>query len=143
MIVKDIMNTEIQKVDAKVTVKEAAKQMTSKKVGCLMVVDDSRLAGIVTEDDIITKVVAEGKAPQTATVGDIMVRKVIHISPEKTLEEAAQIMTENRIKKLPVVESKKLVGIVTATDIVAAEPKMMDHLGELLLFAKRPQRIAG
>jgi len=143
MIVKDIMNTEIQKVDAKVTVKEAAKQMTSKKVGCLMVVDDSRLAGIVTEDDIISKVVAEGKAPQTATVGDIMVRKVIHISPEKTLEEAALTMTENRIKKLPVVESKKLIGIVTATDIVAAEPKMMDHLGELLLFAKRPQRIAG
>jgi CBS domain-containing protein len=97
----------------------------------------------VTDDDIIKKIVLEGKSADETTLGDVMNRDVIHTDPEKSLEEAATLMTEKNIKKLPVVENKKLVGIVTATDMVAAEPKMVEHLGELLLFAKKPQRIAG
>lgn len=143
MIVKDIMQTDIEKVDAGVNIKEAAKRMSEKKIGCLLVVEDHKLLGIVTEDDIIKKVVVEGKSPHDITVADIMVKEVIHISPEETIEAAAQLMTDKSIKKLPVVGDKKLLGIVTATDMVAAEPKMMEHLGELLLFAKKPQRIAG
>jgi CBS domain-containing protein len=124
-------------------VRDAAKRMKENKVGCLLVVDGPRLAGIVTEDDIISKVVVEGKPPQTTPVEEIMVKEVVHISSQSTLEEAAELMTEKKIKKLPVVDSKRLVGILTATDIVAAEPKLMERLGELILFAKKPQRIAG
>ena len=143
MIVKEIMKTDVEKVDASVNIKEAARRMSEKKIGCLLVVEDHKLLGIVTEDDIIKKVVVEGKSPHEITVADIMVKEVIHISPEETIEAAAELMTEKSIKKLPVVGGKKLLGIVTATDMVAAEPKMMEHLGELLMFAKKPQRIAG
>ena len=143
MIVKDIMQTDVEKVDASENVKDAAKRMSAKKIGCLLVVEDHKLLGIVTEDDIIKKVVVAGKSPHEITVADIMVEEVIHISPEETIEAAAELMTEKSIKKLPVVGGKKLLGIITATDMVAAEPKMMEHLGELLLFAKKPQRIAG
>ena len=143
MIVKDIMKTDIEKVDASEKVKDAARRMSARNIGCLLVVEDHKLLGIVTEEDIIKKVVVEGKSPNDVTVADIMVKEVIHISPEETIEAAAQVMTENSIKKLPVVGNKKLMGIITATDMVAAEPKMMEHLGELILFAKKPQRIAG
>jgi CBS domain-containing protein len=143
MIVREIMKTDIEKVDASVNVKEAARRMSEKKIGCLLVVEGHKLLGIVTEDDIIKKVVVEGKSPHDITVEDIMVREVIHISPEETIEAAAELMTEKSIKKLPVVGNKRLLGIITATDMVAAEPKMMEHLGELILFAKKPQRIAG
>lgn len=143
MIVKDIMHPDVQKISNSVTIKDAAKIMTDKKIGCLLVVEGQKLLGIVTEDDIITKVVGEGRHPQETTVDDIMVREVIHILPRTSLEEAAELMTKKEIKKLPVIEEEKIIGIITASDIVAAEPKMMEHLGELLLFAKKPQRIAG
>lgn len=143
MIVKDIMNKGIQRIDASATVKEAAKKMRDEEVGCLLVVEDSKLYGIITDDDIITKVVVEGKSPQTTRVDDIMVKEVIHITSEKSIEDAAELMTGKKIKKLPVVDDHKLVGIVTATDMVAAEPRMMDQLAELFLLAKRPQKIAG
>jgi CBS domain-containing protein len=137
------MQTDVEKADASENIKDAAKRMSDRKIGCLLVVDAHKLLGIVTEDDIIKKVVVEGKSPHETTVGDIMVKEVIHISPEETIEAAAELMTTKAIKKLPVVGDKKLLGIITATDMVAAEPKMMEHLGELLLFAKKPQRIAG
>ena len=143
MIVKEIMKTDVVKVAATTNVQEAAKMMTEKEIGCLLVVDEHKLLGIVTEDDIIRKVVREGKPPQDTTIKQIMVSEVVHISPEMTIEDAAELMTNKNIKKLPVVDDKKLLGIVTATDMVAAEPKMMEHLGELILYAKKPQRIAG
>jgi len=143
LIVKDIMNKGIQRIDASATVKEAAKKMRDEEVGCLLVVEDSKLYGIITEDDIITKVVVEGRSPQTTRVDDIMVKEVVHITSEKSIEDAAELMTGKKIKKLPVVDDHKLVGIVTATDMVAAEPRMMDQLAELFLLAKRPQKIAG
>ncbi len=143
MIVRDIMKTDIEKIAASTSVRDAAKKMAEKDIGCLLVVEGHKLLGIVTEDDIIKKVVGEGKSPHETTVDEIMVQEVIHVAPEVTLEDAAQLMTDKNIKKLPVVGEKKLLGIVTATDMVAAEPKMMEHLGELILFAKKPQRIAG
>jgi CBS domain-containing protein len=141
--VKEIMNKDVEKIAASTNIQEAAKTMADKNIGCLLVVEDHKLLGILTEDDIIKKVVGEGKSPMETTVEDIMVKEVIHIGPGLTLEDAAELMTKKNIKKLPVVDKNKLLGIVTATDMVAAEPKMMEHLGELILFAKKPQRIAG
>lgn len=143
MIVKEIMKTDVVKVQATMNVQEAAKMMTDKEIGCLLVVNEHKLLGIVTEDDIIRKVVGEGKTPKEMTLKQIMVGEVVHISPDMTIEDAAELMTSKNIKKLPIVHDNKLLGIVTATDMVAAEPKMMEHLGELILYAKKPQRIAG
>jgi len=142
MIVKEIMEKQVHKVLSSVSIVDAAKEMTEKKTSYLLVVDDHKLQGIVTENDI-TRFVSCGEHPKTKSVNDIMVKDVVQISPGKTIEEAAELMTEKSIKKLPVVEDKRLVGMVTAEGMVAAEPKMMKQLGELLLFAKKPQRIAG
>jgi CBS domain-containing protein len=143
MQVKEIMNKEVQKATVGMSVTDAAAMMSEKDVDYLLVVKEAKLAGIVTEDDIIKKVVGKGRHPQETTVGEIMVNKVVHIGPEKTLEDAAEMMTENNIKKLPVVENKKLLGIVTAHEMVAAEPKMIEQLGELLIMAKKQKSVAG
>ena len=143
MIVSEIMDKDVEKASSDTTIIQAAKKMKEKDTDYLLVVQGSKLVGIVTEEDIVHKVVSEGKNADSLTLGEIMVKEVIHIEAGSSLEEAAQTMTEHKIKKLPVVENKKLLGIVTAQEMVAAEPKMMDHLGELVLFAKRQKRIAG
>ncbi len=139
----EIMQKEIEKTEAGISVTEAAARMTEENIGYLVVVDNGKLTGIITEDDIIRKVVSKGKNPHETKVSDIMVSDVVHTTPEKSIEEGALIMTEKRIKKLPIVEGKKLLGIVTASDIIAAEPKMMEKLGELVIFAKKQKRVAG
>jgi CBS domain-containing protein len=143
MQVKDIMNKDVEKVTADMSVSDAAAMMAEKNVEYLIVVKDARLAGIVTEDDIIKKVIGKGRLAKDTKVGDIMVSKVVHIDPEKSIEDAAEVMTENKIEKLPVVVDHKLLGIVTASDMVAAEPKMMEQLGELVILAKKQKSVAG
>ncbi len=143
MIVSEIMNKDVEKAGPKTKIIEAARVMKEKDIDYLLVVEETKLVGIVTEEDIVEKVVSEGREADSVTIGEIMVRDVIHIDAGSSLEDAARLMTEHKIKKLPVVENKKLLGIVTAQEMVAAEPKMMDHLGELVLFAKRQKRIAG
>ncbi len=143
MFVKDIMQKNVHKTESSTTVSEAAKAMKDKDVGYLLVVEGPKLVGIITEEDIVEKVVSEGREPEDVKIAEIMVRDVIYIESGRTLEDAAQLMTRHKIKKLPVVENKKMLGIVTAHDMIAAEPKMMEHLGELVLFAKKQKRIAG
>jgi len=143
MIVKEIMQKDVEKAGPETTVSEAAAKMTEKEIGYIIIVKESKLLGIITEDDIIRKVVGEGKHPQETKLHEIMVKDVIHVGPEATIEEAAELMTEKKIKKLPVVGDNHLIGIITASDMVAAEPKMMEQLGELIVFAKKQKRIAG
>lgn len=143
LIVKDIMQEEVQKIASSTTVEDAAKTMAEEEVRYLIVTRNSKLAGIVTENDILRKVVAEGREPAKTRIDEIMVKKVIHIGPEKTIEDAAKTMTDEKIKKLPVVEGDKLIGIITAADMIAAEPEMMERMGELFLLAKKPRMVAG
>ena len=145
--VKEIMSTKVRKVTPDTTVEEAAKLMAEYDVSYLLIVDDTKLSGIITEDDIIKKVVIGSRSPKSIKVSDIMVKEVIHAKPDTDIEDAADIMTKKKIKKLPIVESNKLIGIITAMDLVAAEPKIMNSIGELFLFAKKQpqqqQQVAG
>lgn len=101
----------------KVTVKEAAKIMVNQSIGSLVVVEKGKLVGIVTERDIL-KYIATSTKPHTP-ISKIMSKNVKTVKSDSDIEEAAAIMTQNKIKKLPVVDKGKLVGIVTATDLVA------------------------
>jgi len=143
MILSEIMNKDVAKTEIGTTVLEASKIMAEKKISYILVTTNSSLAGILTEDDIVRKVVAEGRDASKTKVEDIMIKEVIHLPPDKTLEEAAAVMSEHKIKKIPVVEGSMLLGIVTAAEMVAAEPKIVEHLGELVIFAKKQQRMAG
>ena len=118
MFVKEVMKKNIVTVNSTKTIYDAARTMKENGIGSLVVVDDT-LEGIVTERDILNKVVAEGRDPKTMKVGEIMSTKVITIAPDRDMEEACDLMAKYRIKRLPVVFGDEVVGIVTSTDVVA------------------------
>jgi CBS domain-containing protein len=101
--------------------------MAQNNIGCLMVVNDT-LEGIVTERDILNKIVATGKDPSQVMIRDIMTKNVISISPDKDMEEASDIMSKHRIKRLPVVFGDEVVGIITSTDVVAILSKAIKEI---------------
>jgi len=142
MLVKDAMIKKVIVTKPDATVREAAKIMTKYRIGSLLVVDDEKLVGIVTELDIIWKVVAGDLNPNTTLVKDIMTKKVIAIKSNRTLEDATHVMVEKKIKKLPVLEGKKLVGIITCTDLVSVQPKLIEALAKLMLFEEK-KAVAG
>jgi len=131
MLVKDVMNKEVVVVKPSVTIREASQFMSRLHIGSLVVVDETGIVGIITERDILISV-AEGKDHDQTQVRDIMTRNVITIDPNKTVEEAVDLMVQHRIKKLPVVRDGKLVGIITASDIIVVEPKLIQNIASLV-----------
>ncbi len=142
MLVKQAMTKNVLVTKPTLTIRDVAKVMSEHRVGCLVAMEDKKIVGIVTELDIICKVVAEDKDPNTTTVGDIMTKDVHTIRADQTLEEASQLMIEYKIKKLPVLEDDNLVGIITATDLISVQPKMIRSLANLLLFEEK-KSVAG
>jgi len=143
MIVKDIMKQNVHTIPPGFSVKKAAEAMSKRKIGSLVVVSDVKLEGIITERDITSKVVSRGKNADHTKVKDIMTREVMFIEPDSDIDEAAQIMVDNQIKKLPVVYRNRLIGIVTAMDIVNAEPKITEQISSLVAFVKKKKMVAG
>jgi CBS domain-containing protein len=133
MLVKEVMNRNVKTVRPEDTVKDAAKIMNEHRIGSLVVVSGTgEVVGILTERDILADVVATGKSADEVKVSDIMTPNIVTITPDKTLEEAADIMTENKIKKLPVVYEGRLIGIITATDLIAYEKDLIKKISVLL-----------
>ncbi len=136
MIIREVMSRDVKTIRPIDTVKQAATIMNENRIGSLIVISGTgELKGIVTERDILTDVVAEGKDSNTMKVEEIMTKELITISPDKTLEEAADLMTEKKIKKLPIVHEGKLIGIVTATDLVAYEKELIEKIATLLTIS--------
>jgi len=142
MQVKQAMTKNVLVTNPNTNIRDVAKVMTEHRIGCLVVMENKKIVGIITELDIIWKVVAEDKDPNTTTVGDIMTKEVYTVQADQTLEEASHIMVEHEIKKLPVLEKDKLVGIITATDMISVQPKMIETLANLLLFEEK-KTVAG
>ena len=140
--VKDVMVTDLVTVKADISVKKAVKVMNDFEIGCLIVVEDGEAVGIITERDILKRIVVEGRDPEKTLVGEVMSRPLIVTSPETSLEEAIESMFKHKIKKLPVVEGGKLVGLVTFTDIARIQPVMEKILRKLMEKYKVPRRIS-
>ena len=115
--VKDIMNKSVLTVDKSVSLQEAAQKMSDSAIGCVIVTQKSKPIGIITERDYVTKVAADGM-PLFTEVLEVMSSPLITVSSEETIWDAAEIMKEKKIHKLPVKENEKIIGIVTTTDIV-------------------------
>ncbi len=136
MRVKSLMNRDVKTITPEKTIKEAARLMADFGIGSLIVVKNKKLYGIITERDILTKVVAKGV--NTATpVEKIMTKNVIFVSPDIEVEEAIKIMAENKIKKLPVVSGAVLVGIISVIDLLKAEPKLIEQVAALFFLPRR------
>lgn len=99
---------------------DAVKLMNKNRIGCLVAVYNSGIAGILTERDLLERVLEKGKNPKETTVSEIMTRQVIVGKPDMELVEATRLMFENNVKKLPIVEGNRLIGLVTLTDIARA-----------------------
>jgi signal-transduction protein with cAMP-binding, CBS, and nucleotidyltransferase domain len=109
---------EVLSIDAEATVYDAARKMIEANVGAMLVSTDGRISGIVTERDYLRRVTLEGRADKETPVREIMSSPLIVVSPETTVEECMSLMTERRIRHLPVANHGEIVGVVSIGDVV-------------------------
>ncbi|MDH3312330.1 MAG: CBS domain-containing protein [Nitrosopumilus sp.] len=115
--VNQIMSKNVLTADKSTSLQEAAQNMTKLNIGCVIVTENSKPVGIITERDFVTKIAAEGR-PLFTEISEVMSSPLITIDPEETIWEASEMMKEKLIHKLPIKENDQIVGIVTTTDIV-------------------------
>lgn len=136
---RDIMTPSPTTVHISDAVAQAAQVMRDEDVGSVPVMDEGTVAGIITDRDITVNVVAQGIDPQTATVGEYMSTDLITGHPDMSLREAADLMGREQIRRLPVVEQNRLVGIVSLGDL-ALEQQGDDEVEEALEEISEPAR---
>ncbi|MBM3910606.1 MAG: CBS domain-containing protein [Thaumarchaeota archaeon] len=115
--VKDVMRKNIISIDQDMTIKDAAVMMDDSNVGCVIVTNKNAPIGILTERDFVKRVSAKEK-PLSTRLSEVMSTPLITVSDDETIWEAAEIMKKNKIHKMPVQQNNKIVGILTASDIV-------------------------
>lgn len=137
MELRNIMSTNVEYVSRDTSLDEAAKIMKRFNVGSIPVCDGDILVGILTDRDIVLRSVAEGDDSSKITCGDIMSSNPIVGNTGMDIHEAARIMSDNQIRRLPVVENGKLVGMVSLGDI-AVEPNFVNEAGDALNDISKP-----
>jgi CBS domain-containing protein len=116
----DAKGRDIISVDRGLSVLDAIKLMADKSVGALVVMQDGKLNGIVTERDYARKVIIKGRSSKNTRVDEIMTANVLTTTPEQTVDECMGLMSEGRFRHLPVVENDDVVGIISIGDLVQA-----------------------
>lgn len=139
--VEDVMVKEVVTIGEDSTVKEAAEVMNKFEIGCVIAVRKGKAMGILTERDLLKRVIAEGKTASKTKVKDIMTSPLIVAEPGMDLAEAVKLMFQMKIKKLPVVDGKRLVGLVSLTDIARFQPQMISILKQLAAKQAAPKSI--
>lgn len=132
IMVRDVMAKNVKTVKTDDTVHAAVKKMNKFDIGSVIVTASGRPVGIITETNIMRRIVGPRMDPATIWAKDIMTGPLITIDPNADLTEAAKLMAKNNINRLPVMESDKLVGLLSSTDIVKANPTQLSILEELL-----------
>lgn len=137
------MVKEVITVDSNSTVKQAADIMNKFEIGCLIATKDGKAIGILTERDLLKRIVSEAKSPRRTKVAAVMSKPIIVVEPNMDLEEATRLMFKMRIKKLPVVEHGQLKGLVTLTDLARFQPQIIRILKKLSkkVAPKRMQKV--
>jgi CBS domain-containing protein len=123
--VEDVMIREIITIDENATVKEAAEVMNENDISCLIAARKGKAIGIITERDLLKRVIVEAKNPRKTKVAEVMSTPLKLISPDTTLEDAVRVMFDKKIKKLPVAEKNQIIGLVSLTDIARCQPAIM------------------
>jgi len=116
--VKDVMVTNLITIDASASVKHAAELMDKHDIGCLIIINYGNPVGIVTERDMMRRILLHKRDPDKTEVGNIMSAPLITAQPQTDIRDAVRLMNERRIKKLPVMDAGQLVGLVSLTDIM-------------------------
>jgi CBS domain-containing protein len=134
--VRDAMTEGPRSIGASASVVEAAQLMREAHIGSLPIVDDEQLVGMITDRDITTRVVADAADAKTTLVGDVYSRDLISVESDEDLEEAVRLMARHQVRRLPVVENGRLVGIVAQADIALKENEK--KTGELVEAISAP-----
>lgn len=135
------MNQKLLTVKPDDTVLDAVNLISNRDIGALLVMENGNLAGIVTERDFIRKVLAQGKQPQDVKIGEIMVRNVIYVESDETIEECMAVMAAEHVRHLPVVDGDTLLGIISIRDVVnhlVSEKQFMIEQLEHYITDRRP-----
>ena len=135
------MVTNVVTVDVGVNIRKAVERMNNHEIGCLVVLEKGNFAGILTERDVLKRVLAKARNPDETLVGDVMSKPLTVVSPEASLEEALELMFEKRVKKLIVAKDKELVGLITMTDIARIHTAMVEHIKGLAAKYDIPKRM--
>ena len=139
LAVEDVMVKDVMTVDENATVKEAAGIMDKLEIGCLIAVKKGKATGILTERDLLKRIVAASRDATKTKVKDIMSSPLVVVESSTDLEKAVKLMFQVKIKKLPVVDNKRLVGLVTLTDVARFQPQMMRILRDLAAREATPK----
>ncbi|MEL7647528.1 MAG: CBS domain-containing protein [Sedimentibacter sp.] len=137
MKLRDIMSREIASLDCGDSVEAAAQLMKQYNVGSIPVTDQGKVVGIVTDRDITLRSVASGQGTDRQSVSDVMTSNPVLGTPEMDVHEAARIMGDKQIRRLPVVENNSLVGMVSLGDI-SVEPRLSDNAEVALKNISKP-----
>jgi CBS domain-containing protein len=137
--VEDVMVKEVITIDENSTVKEAAEVMNKFEIGCLIAVRNEKAMGIITERDLLKRIVAEARNATKTKVKDVMSGPLVVVEPKMDLEEAVKLMFQMKIKKLPVVDGKRLVGLISLTDIARFQPQVIKILKQLAMKHAAPK----
>lgn len=129
-VVRDVMTSRPTTVSPQTSVVEAARLMQSEDVGPLPVVEGEALVGIVTDRDLVVRVLAEGRDPDGTTVGEVCSDRPVTVTPEDDLSQALALLARHQVRRLPVAEGDRLVGIVAQADVARELPH--DDVGEVV-----------
>ncbi len=132
ILVRDIMAKNVKTVRTDDSAHDAVVKMNKFDVGSVIVVNGNRPVGIITSKNILSRVVEPRLDAGTVKVKDIMSSPIVSIEPDSSVEDAARLMAQKRIKKLAVMDKDKILGILSTSDIVRANPTQLGILRELL-----------
>jgi CBS domain-containing protein len=141
MKVEDIMVESVITVDADATVMKAVKLMNEHEIGCLIVTRRRKAVGIITERDLLKRVITNSKNPIKIKVREIMTKPLIAGQPDMDLEDATRLMFERQIKKLPIVDRGRLLGLITLTDVARFQPQIIRIFKKLSNQVAAPKRL--
>ena len=127
---RDIMTSGAEYVETTTTVLEAAKKLASANIGALPICDNEKLKGMITDRDIVVKVLAEGKDPATTKVIDLVQGEAVTVGADDSVEVALRTMAKHQVRRLPVIDGTSLVGMVSQADVARNLPE--DKVGELV-----------
>lgn len=119
--ISEVMTPDPRTLDASETVTAAARVMADDDIGDVLVVDGDRLYGIITDRDITIRVVAEGRDPQSTTLRDVCSTGVVTLSPDDSVDDAERVMGEQAVRRLPIVQDGRPVGVVSLGDLAIEE----------------------
>jgi signal-transduction protein with cAMP-binding, CBS, and nucleotidyltransferase domain len=131
-LVCDAMTKAPISISPSLSIKEAAKIMNKHEVGSLIIKEGDSLKGIITDQDIVRKIIAKGIDPETAQVHKHMAKELTTISPEKDIFEAINLMSAKNVKQLPVMDGRKMIGLITQKDVLKLEPELFDLIVDKL-----------